>query len=67
MRDGNNVRYKLNSFSYQTDLGLWVLWRHSSSFFNLVGVTLATPGDAAGLTFMCVGGAKGCAEGKLTA
>lgn len=36
-----------------------------TAFHFLVGVTPAAFGDVAGLKFMCVGGAKGCPEGRL--
>ena len=51
----------------QIDLGLWLLQRHSFSFFNLLGVALAVPGDAVWLLFMCVGGSKACPEGRFIA
>ena len=52
-------------FFLQIDVRLWVLQRHSSSFFNLVGVALAVPADVVWLIFMCIGGSKGCPEGRF--
>ena len=49
----------------QIHLGLWVLQTQSFSFFKLVGVALAVPGDVVQLIFMCVGGSKACPEVDL--
>ena len=54
-------------FFLQIGIGLWVSQRHSSSFFNLVGVALAVPADVVRLMFMCIGGSKGCSEGRFIA